>query len=294
MIPNVARIAVACAVLYASACGGAIAQTDFRGGPPQPGSFPQAGPLGGNFTINNGGGPASAFQPVSNLRGLLRRSEVQHEISLDLKQKNAITALEEEAQNAIRQRIQDAMQGRNAQIRYMSQDQRRQWLLQQQQQLAQAEAAAQQTVGDLDGRVRAILRPDQLTRLHELDLQKRGPLSLGDSTVATELKLTSQTRTAESRILFDYQNSVRTLVSDATVAALQNGDPRQGNLADFTSKMSPLRKKLEANRADAEKRALDILTDEEKEAWTKAQGKPFHFRPDPIAPIVRQPQFRSG
>jgi hypothetical protein len=235
-----------------------------------------------------------AFNVTSNLRGLLRRPEVQSEIGLDLKQRNAIAAIEDEAVNSLREKIQLATQGQDAQFRNMSPDQRRVWIQRQQRELAmRMEASARPAQGDLDPKVRQILTPEQLGRLHELDLQKRGPLALGDPVVAQELKLSPQTRAAETRILNEYQSSIRLIVSEAMQAALQNGDVRQGNLPDFENRLSPLRKKLDANREQSDKRALEALTDEEKEAWTAAQGRQFRFRMDPV---VRQPrqQGRRG
>jgi hypothetical protein len=225
---------------------------------------------------------------ISNPRGLLARQEVQQEIGLDLKQRNALTAMQEEGANAIKERVRLAMQGQDPQVNAMSPEQRRVWLTRQQQQLARAEATAQQPQGELDAKILQILRPEQVERLHELDLQKRGPLALGDPRVQQDLKLSSQTRAAESRISGEYRNRLRTIVAEAMREATQSGDLRQGNLPDFTGRLSPLRKKLEANREQAEKQALDALTDEEKASWTAAQGKPFRFRPDSPQTSSRQ------
>ena len=273
---------------------GANAQ-DFRGGPPA------GGPPPGLQQVNPGvrpfPNPQSAppeFQVASNLRGLLRRPEVQMEIGLDLKQRNAINESQDGNANAIRERIKAALQGQDAQFRNMSQDQRRQWVERQQRELAAEMESAARAQGDLDAKVKQILRPEQLVRLGELDLQKRGPLALGDARVAQDLKLSAQTRNNEARILSDYQSTMRMIVGEAMQDTIQSGAAAKGKGPDFESRLSPHRKKLEANKVDSEKRALEALSEEELASWRAAQGKPFQFRPDPAPQRPRQPAFRRN
>jgi hypothetical protein len=274
---------------------------DFRGGPPQGGPqgqpFQQPNPNIRGLQVAPSGfqiGPTAPdeFKIESNLRALLRRPEVQSEIGLDLKQRNAMIEAEEGGANAIRKRIDDAMQGRDAQFRTMSFEQRRAWMQRQQADLAAQVQAGAQSQGDLDPKVRQILRPEQLSRLLELDLQKRGPLALGDARVGQELKLSPQSRVTEARIQAEYQAAMRTIVTEAMQTALQNGDVSKGNMPDFESRLSPVRKKLDANKKSAEKRALEALSPEEAEAWAKAQGEPFTFRADRTPQKQRQPTYR--
>jgi hypothetical protein len=254
-----------------------------QGGPG--GQGPQGGPGGfmlGGPGFMSGGGPGGINPLQANPMGLLQRPEVQNELHLDLNQKNAIAALQTETRNGLRQKMQQAMQGSSPkEMRSMTPQQRRQRMQELQPQI---QAAIQSSQGDLDSKVKAILKPDQITRLYQLDKQRRGPLSMADGKVAEEVKLTPEHRQAIQQIFQEYQQQQRDLMNQAFESTRQNADTRNGQpppFPDFSSKLSPWKQKMDKIRRASEDAALATLDSDEKAGWKAATGEPFTFRADP-------------
>jgi hypothetical protein len=238
------------------------------------------GRFGGGF-----GGPGGGSPLVSDPTGLLMRPEVQNEIHLDLKQKNALADLIDQSQADAQQRMRQTRQGIDFRsLGNLSPQERQQRLAEIQ---AQMQAAMNVFQGELNDKIKAILKPDQVTRLHQLDLQRRGPLSMADPKVAQEVKLTPEHRTEVGKIFNQCQQETQKVMQDAfqqmREQIQQNGGLQPGQappIPDFTSKQSPIRRKMEKSKKDAEDQALGLLSDDEKAGWKQAIGAPFKFRPD--------------
>lgn len=265
------------AAALASAQGGA-------GGPGGPGA--QGGPGGpGPFTMRGpmmGGGPGGVNPLQANPMGLLQRPEVQNELHLDLKQKNAIADLQEQTRDGLRQRMRQAMQGLNPrEMRNMTPEQRRQRMQELQPQI---QAAMQSWQGELDAKIKAVLKPEQITRLYQLDKQRRGPLSMADAKVAEEVKLTPERRQAVQRVYQEYQQQQGDLMRQAFESMRQNAEARPNQppeFPDFFSRLSPWKQKMDKIRKESEAAVLALLDADEKAGWKAATGDPFTFRADP-------------
>jgi hypothetical protein len=270
--------------------GGQGGQRGQRGGFGGPGGFP------GGMVFQGGPGAIGGTNPLQpNPMGLLQRPEVQNELGLDLKQKNAIAALEEDQRTGMRDRMRQAMQGQTNPFQNMTPEQRRNMTPEQRQQMAEQmrqqiqpiiQAAMNQWQGELSEKIKAILKPEQVTRLYQLDLQKRGPMAMGDARVAQQIKLTPQSATTISKIANDWQAAQQQIIGEAFREARE-----QNQMPDFQNKLSPARKKIDQNRQDAEAKALATLSADEKASWQAAIGREFRFRPDAINPPQNQ-QFR--
>jgi hypothetical protein len=207
---------------------------------------------------------------MNNLVRLLSRPEVQSHLRLTLKQKNALADLFNNPQRG-RANIQITTQGQPdpAAIRQQIQDQ----------------IAARQ--GEQEKQIAEILKPEQMTRLHELDMQWQGPVALGDSKVAGEVKLSADHQKEIAGIVQDYQikrqQALMELAQEQTESA-PNGRRAMRRIMLNTNVLDnplhPTRKKLDALRKEAEGKIIGLLSAEEKERWTKAQGEPFTFRKD--------------
>lgn len=234
------------------------------------------------------GGPGRFNSPLmSNTLGLLMTHiEVQTELRLDLRQKNALSELQNQSQADMRQRMQQVFQDQRQNfqdLRNLPADQRRQRMQEIQQQIQpQVQAAMNAYQGEIDERVKKILTPAQVTRLHQLDLQKRGILSLGDPKVADEIKIASETRSEISKTVTEWQQQQGEIIRAAMQTWFQNGGPQSGQQPpDFQNRLSPIRQKLDANQKAAEDKVWNLLTPEEQARWKAALGASFTFRPDP-------------
>ncbi len=222
-----------------------------------------------------GPGMMMMSQPnMSNTLGLLMRPEVQNEIRLDLKQRNALAQLQENARNRAMQRMRDQFQ----QMRNLSREERQQRM---QNMRSEMMTQMQQFQGEINEELKQLLREDQMKRLHQLDLQWRGPMAMTDPKVAEEIKLSQKSRTEINRISSEYQRNVGEIFRSAFEQWQQQGGPRGGApMPDFQSRLSPLRQKMDSLKKDSEQQVLDLLTPEERSRWNAAIGEPFRFRQD--------------
>jgi hypothetical protein len=117
----------------------------------------------------------------------------------------------------------------------------------------------------LDEEAKKVLRPEQLERLMQLSHQWRGMVSLQRPSVAEKLKLSIETRQKIGELVREYRR-------------LQGEIRSQAASADLSRPLSPARRKLENLRKDFEARALAMLSEEEKKAWTEEQGEIFTFK----------------
>ncbi len=273
--------------------GGRMGRRGGWGGPGQGGGM-FGGRFGGPFGQGRGG-QADRNPLVSHAMQLLNRADVQNDIHLDLKQKQALQDTETQAMSDWRQQRQQmfqSMRQNRGQDQTAPQDrtQRRQQMREQMQQ----QQTAFQT--QLQGKVDQILRPDQVRRLHELDLQWRGPLAVADPKVADELQISQEHRAVIATLANDYLNAQRQARMDLFRSLRPNrrqpgqgGQPGQPDAAapatpptpeEMQSRFEALQRSDAAARKTAEEKALAELSPDERARWTAATGSPFVFERD--------------
>jgi len=109
----------------------------------------------------------------------------------------------------------------------------------------------------------AFLKPEQVKRLTEIELQQRGARALTDAAIAKKLGITE-----------DQTAKVRTILADQ-MSEMQEIRQAAGN--DFQSMMP----KIQALTAETNKKVMALLTDDQKKTWKEMTGEPFT--------IVQQP-----
>src|SRR5688500_2715712 len=155
------------------------------------------------------GGPGfDGAEARSNPLGLLMRIDVKSHLHVTLKQQQAIEEVLTGAQKRQQEQRQALFQNRpqpnNAQG--LSRDERRQQMQQFFQQNAeQMRAGRQQFEGELSEQIKQILKPEQVSRLYQLDYQHRGPLALADPKVAQDVKLSPETQQEIQKIMADHR-----------------------------------------------------------------------------------------
>ncbi len=279
----------------------AAAGQDQLGSPGNQGQ--STGPGGQGQFQSSGAGQGAAFQraPMPSFGGvnpiqshtmeLLQREEVKRELHITLKQRQAM----DEATNSSQQQLATQFsQLRNnpdmQKIRSLPPEQRQQAMQEfMQANVQQMVAQYQSWQGEITEKVKQILKPEQIKRLNELDLQYRGSMAMADPRVAERVKLSSESRNQVARIHGDYQAKTQQMrqefyqqMRDAN--APNTGQAPRGQLGQVrppvqTNTMQ-IQQKLDAAKKDAEEKVVAFLSPEEKQNWIAAQGERFTFRKD--------------
>jgi hypothetical protein len=119
-----------------------------------------------------------------------------------------------------------------------------------------------------------ILKPDQLKRLDQIQIQSNGIISFKRTDVQNKLKLTFVQKLGILKIGTDLRQQVDELIKDASDAPLRRLP-------------AALQKSKELKEAATQK-AVDTLTNEQKEIWKEMNGEKFDFRLElPIRPLRR-------
>ncbi|MEP6753953.1 MAG: hypothetical protein ABJA67_00510 [Chthonomonadales bacterium] len=139
----------------------------------------------------------------------------------------------------------------------------------------------------MDPKIEEVLKPEQKSRLLQIDLQYRGLLALSDPKVAEKLKLSAETRESIKAIAEKFSGIVREAMRSA-ITSDQSENPSDGNVirrikvdsSKLESPQSPERRTVKAAKDEAEKKIGSLLTSEQKAEWKKAQGDDFTFVSD--------------
>ena len=278
------------------------------------GGFGQNGGRGG-FGLNGAAqhDPAKSALPI-----LIPRDDVKSEILLSQRQSEQFDAEQKAAQDAMQKKMDDAQSSLpdRSTLQNLSQEERRAKMTEFRQKMTEARTEAQAATADeIEKKALTILTPEQLKRIHELDLQWRGPLALTDTKVGEKFEMTPDqkgklgellkvSQTEQQAVLREAMNAIRpprqrrgnrnggangaapgapadpnTPAADAGAAVPAPLTPEQ-----IQAKIMEAQAKADKIRLDYDTKALAVLTDSQKVAWTAAQGKKFTFRPTEIKP----------
>lgn len=174
---------------------------------------------------------------------LLRRGDVRQELGLDDAQIEAVSGIGDSLRSS------DEFRSMFSRMRGASDEERQQMFTR---------------MRDLmDEKVKEAIKPEQFTRLQELNLQQQGMRALGSSSVAEALKL-SDDQQAKVRETMEWYGEARREMFSAG-----------GDLSD--EERDAMREKLQEQ---FEEKLSGVLTDSQKTDFTKRQGKKFEFTED--------------
>ncbi len=128
---------------------------------------------------------------------------------------------------------------------------------------------------EMDKAIPTILKPEQVTRLNQLEVQASGIRAFSKENVQTALKLTDDQKKS-------IKDSSEELTKDMQEMFQSAGGDR--------TKMAELRTKMEGMRKDAMDKVVNSLTADQKKEWTELTGAKFEFP----APQGRQGGRRPG
>jgi Spy/CpxP family protein refolding chaperone len=109
------------------------------------------------------------------------------------------------------------------------------------------------------------LKPDQVKRIKEIELQTRGPAAFNDPEVAKALNLSDEQKTKIKSINEDLRAEMMSLRPQGGA-----GGGGAGGGGAF--------QKMAAARKDGMKKVEKVLNDDQKKTWHEMVGKPFEMR----------------
>jgi hypothetical protein len=205
---------------------------------------------------------------MTSVTSLIKRADVQGHISMTIKQKNDLNDLMKGPQG-----IRVAIESQTP----LSEEERSKKIREQ----IEAQLAAPEE------RIKSVLRPEQYSRLKELQLQWAGPLILSDSKTAAKVKISPEHQGEIGKIAAAYAQTKQDVMSALMQHETQSSpDGSQKavmvrlNTKELENPVSPYTQKLTAAKKGAEQRIMAVLSAGEKDSWKTAQGAPFTFRTD--------------
>ena len=201
-----------------------------------------------------------------SLLDVVSRIDVQNEIRLTLRQRNAVGELTQSKGGPVRvtARVDSSTPGETPE--------------------EQIKKQLDSQYGGIEGRLKELLKPDQFNRLLELDAQFRGPIALGDRRVADRAQLSAAHNREIAQIVTDYQRRrMQIIFEHSQVNSQGEGSGRVAmrvQAPDLNNPLAPVRKKLDPLRKETEDKILTLLDAGEKERWSALQGLKFTFRAD--------------
>ena len=107
------------------------------------------------------------------------------------------------------------------------------------------------------------LKPEQIKRLTQIELQQRGAAALTDPMIAKKLAVTDEQTTKVKTMLADMQAEARDIQQNA-------GDDRQAAM-----------QKVQALRKETNTKVMALMTEDQKKTWKELTGEPFEVTYQP-------------
>ena len=223
---------------------------------------------------------------VSAVGALLNRNDVKTEITVSQRQMEQMTEEQDKATQQLTDKIKENLPDFKS-IMALSDDERSAKITEtitKMQDIAQTQMNVASESSEK--KAREILRPEQWERLQQLDLQWRGPLALAEPKLAERFQLTADQKSKMLGLNNEYQQqrqqAVQNIFSGFSSIKLNDGPPDMDaiktKMAKAQEDMAKAQKESEKFHKTQDEKALALLTDAQKAAWTAAQGKPFKFR----------------
>lgn len=192
-------------------------------------------------------GPRGGFGGMGGA-GLLRNKGVQKELKVSDEQATKLDAFAEEMMEKNRERFQG--------LRDLSDDERREKM----------QELNKTIQSELHKGLADVLKPEQMKRFDQIQVQAAGVNAFGTPRVQKALKLTDEEKSKIKEITDETMQAVRSAFEDA-------GDDRQAAMAKITEVRKAAFAKAEA-----------LLSEEQKKEWKELTGAPYEVKFEPRPP----------
>jgi hypothetical protein len=191
---------------------------------------------------------------------LIGNESVQKELNLDPSQV-------EKAQSAVRE-VREKHRDEFAKLRDLSQEERRDKMRDLNRSVGAEENAALDTV----------LRPEQMKRLKQIELQQMGAQAFARAEVEKALNLTDDQKSKIKTINDDAQKEMRELFQAGGGGGGQGQAGRQGRGGQGGGGQGANREKIDSLRKETMEKVQSVLTEDQKKSWKELTGTPFHMQ----------------
>ncbi|HEX3149516.1 MAG TPA: hypothetical protein VHR66_15685 [Gemmataceae bacterium] len=125
--------------------------------------------------------------------------------------------------------------------------------------------------------VSEVLKPEQMTRLKQLELQRAGFAAYSRADVQTALKVNDEQKEKIKTISDEGNKAIRDLMPMGTAGG---GRPQRGaGGAGGRGAGGPNAEKITAVRKETTEKIVAVLTDDQKKSWKEMVGESFTFPP---------------
>lgn len=126
--------------------------------------------------------------------------------------------------------------------------------------------STQETRDRLHEKLPDILKPEQLKRLNEIQIQVNGIASFKREEVQKELKLTAEQKRDIRQIGDGLKSEIEEVFKDASKEPVR--------------KMPGAMRKIKELKDDATRKAVETLSEEQQKKWRQMNGEKFDFKPE--------------
>lgn len=210
--------------------------------------------------------------------GLLFRRNVQEELKLSEDQLEQLRALGEKMREQGGDVMREAMEklgGREA-LRELEPEERRAKF---EKMMEEFRPEMEKRAKEMEDQIAEILEGPQFKRLKQIEVQLQGIDALVRDDIIQALELT-EAQQKEIKGILEERNSKRQELGEQMRGAFQGGfrDMSEQERAQTREKMGQMRAKGEAINNEAQKKAMGVLTDDQKAKLPNLMGEPFEFR----------------
>ncbi len=181
---------------------------------------------------------------------LLAIPKVQEELKITDEQKTKLQALAEKLGAEMRERF--------AGFRDLSDEER-------QKRMEEMQAEGAKRLEEVRKQVAEILKPEQVKRLRQIELQQQGVRALERAEVAEELGITDAQKADMQKVREEIEAKMQAMREERRG---QQGPPSEERMAEF--------RKM---REEAEAKVMAVLTDAQKQKLRDMMGEPFEMPP---------------
>jgi hypothetical protein len=217
-----------------------------RGGRPG-GGAPGGFGGGGMMMMRGGGDPAVA---------LLRSPEVRKELEIKPEQEEALKKIEEQVRNQPRE--EGGFNPREFDFRNASEEERKEYFDKMQAEQKKQSAKTRELLEEV------LVYGNQMTRLDQLVLQRRGLMALADAEIQKELGITGEQLEKLQTVRSEQETSMREKMREL----MQSRD------------RDAMREKMSELRGQLETAVMGVLTSDQKAKFDEMKGKAFDFGDD--------------